>query len=134
MGPLAHANAGFPPTTSCRQDVLGRQGKRQSPLETDTVGRRAGSSGEEGGGRGTQEEQGPGGTQDAGAASGTEGPSAGGGSRRGRVGSTSWVESVLGPSGTGTHGRGVGRRRQVRDSGSQAQWGSRARTQSTQLS
>lgn len=38
------------------------------------------------------------------------------------------------PSGTGTHGIGVGRRRQVRDSGSQAQWGSRARTQSTQLS
>lgn len=35
---------------------------------------------------------------------------------------------------TGTHGMGVGRRRQVPDSGSQAQWGSWARTQSTQLS
>lgn len=34
---------------------------------------------------------------------------------------------------TGTYGMGVGRRRQVPDSGSQAQWGSRARTQSTQL-
>lgn len=37
------------------------------------------------------------------------------------------------PSRTGTHGTEVGRRRHIRDSGSQAQWGSRARTQSIQL-
>lgn len=37
------------------------------------------------------------------------------------------------PSRTGTHGTEVGRRRHIRDSGSQAQWGSWARTQSIQL-
>lgn len=47
---------------------------------------------------------------------------------------TSWVERVLAPSRTGTHGMEAGRRRQIPDSGSQAQCGSRARTQSTQLS
>lgn len=114
-----------------------KAGKGRASLQymrRDEGGRR----GEEGGARGRTERRDP----DAGAApelrvqptlKGGLGGSASGALEGGRTGAP-WAEGVLGLSRMGTHGAGVGSRRQIRDSGSQAQWGSRARTQSMQLS
>ena len=40
MGPVAHAQFGFPCSMSCLQDFLRRQGKQSSSLDRDQSGKR----------------------------------------------------------------------------------------------